>query len=76
MTPLGPGDYAGEANGETVAILRNPRRFSGGGGGGDSVVNFFGDIHIGSQADMDTLVRKITQAQGRTAALKGLRSPN
>ena len=73
----------GEAGTETVAVLRSPRTVSGAalmgsgsGGGGDSTVNFWGDITVRTQADIEEIARKVTAAQGRTASLKGLRTPN
>lgn len=67
----------GEAGSETVAILRNPRNVMGGtSGGGDSIVNFYGDITVRTEADIEEIARKVTAAQGRRAALAGLRSPN
>ena len=67
----------GEAGTETVAVIRNPHTIMGGlGGGSSSIVNFNGDITVRSEADINEIARKVTAAQGRTAALKGLRSPN
>jgi hypothetical protein len=64
----------GEAGTETVAVLRNPRIASVGGGGGGVQINFNGDFHVRSDADIDTLVTKVVSAMGRQAALKGLRA--
>ena len=60
---------------ETVAILRNPRSMGyGGEGGSGSVTINFGGVSVRDNADIDTLVRKVTTALGRQASLKGLRS--
>ena len=75
-TDLGTYGMAGEAGSETVAILRNPRPFLLGGGGGGNTVNFYGDITVRTEADIDQIARKVTKSMGNTAALKGLRSPN
>ena len=77
-TSLGPYGIAGEAGRETVAILRNPKPFmlSTGGGGGGGSVNFYGDINVRSEADIEAIARRVTQAQGRRASLSGLRGPN
>jgi hypothetical protein len=65
----------GEAQGETVAILRNPRAVNGfgGNGGGSVVVQFNGDIHTDSQASLEKVTQAVTKALGRDASLKGLR---
>lgn len=78
-TSLGPYGIAGEAADETVVVMRDPRRLNGaamGGGSGGDVYVSFGDVTVRSDADIDALVRKITQAQGRTAAIKGMRGAN
>lgn len=64
----------GEAQGEAVAILRNPRAVSGGFGGGTNVtIQFNGDIHTSSQADLAKITQAVVKALGRDASLKGLR---
>lgn len=75
VTNLGDYGIAGEAGSETVAILRDPKRFALGGGGSTSTVNFFGDITVRTEADIEMIARKVTAAQGKTASLKGLRTP-
>lgn len=68
----------GEAGAETVAVLRNPRQFMGdlGGGGGGTTIIDVHDNALNSQADMDTLVRKIEAMIGRKASQIGLRTGN
>jgi hypothetical protein len=66
----------GEAGTETVAVLRNPRAMmlGSGDGGGDNIVNFNGDIHVRSDADITAIAREVSRVQGREASLRGLRA--
>ncbi len=64
----------GEAGGEAVAILRNPKAMDGGGLGGGVTNNFYiSGNSVRNDNDLDVLVRKVTQALGKEASLKGLR---
>ena len=71
---MGPTDLTvGEANGETVAVLRNPRSMSPGGfggGGGDIVINLTATL------DGQVIYKDVVRRQGRDAALRGLRGIN
>jgi hypothetical protein len=74
-TAIGNNAIAGEVAGETILILSHPHsaNMTGGGGGPTSITINFGDVHVGSEGDIDMLVRKVTAALGREASLKGLR---
>jgi len=55
--------YAGEAGGELVAVLRNPRPldlggWAGGGGGGGTTINFI-NTQVRDDSDIDTIARRV-----------------
>lgn len=72
MTALG---YAGEAGGELVAVLRNPRPMDLGGwasGGGVSVQINFNGTSVRDDSDIDRLARKVEDVMNRRALSIGL----
>jgi hypothetical protein len=77
------GLLVGEAGGEAVAILKNPRQMlMGGGGGGGGGVNITVNVtgnSVRDDRDLDVLASRITESVitklGRKASLQGLRSP-
>lgn len=73
-TMVSPGNVAGEAGTETVAILRNVRPYNPSAGGGTMIVNFNGGIVVRQDSDIDEIARKVERVMGRKASQIGLRS--
>lgn len=72
MTRLTDRDVVGEAGGETVAILSNPRPFESTGAG--QIINIYVSGNtVRKDEDLDTLARKIEQRFNERGAQVGLR---